>query len=97
MNDLFERAVGYFVLEHDIPDFGLIAGDRVYFGNDPQTAACLVVVAWDDEVHLCCRTDSGTLTEGYTGAAVPADAVVIGGALGVFRAFPGYFRKEAKQ
>lgn len=90
MNNLFERAVGYFVLEYDFPDWGLFVGDQIYIDSDPQTTARLVVATWDDKAHLCRNTDYGALWDCCTGAEAPACAEVFGGALFVQRALPVY-------
>jgi len=92
--DLIERATGYFVLETDIPLQGLLAGDQIYIDNDPQTTDRLVIAVWDDKAHICQRSPHGTLWDCCNDSIAPACAVVLGGALYIQRAIPGY-REEA--
>ena len=93
MENLIERAAGYLVLESDIPAQNLLAGDQIYIDDDPQTTARLVIGMWDNTAHICQREPSGRLLCWCCDCAAPADAVVVGGALYMSRAIPGY--KEA--
>ena len=90
MEQLLKQATGYLVLEADIPDHGLLAGDRIYINSDPQTTEQLVVGMWDDKAHLCQRLPSGTLLDCCSDTAAPPHAGANGGALYVSRAIPSY-------
>lgn len=93
MEKLFERAIGYFVMEFDVPSQGLLAGDQIYIDNDPQTTDRLVIAVWDDKAHICQRSPDGTLWDCCNDRIAPACAVVFGGALYIQRAIPGYIDK----
>ena len=90
MENLIERAAGYLVLESDIPAQNLLAGDQIYIDDDPQTTARLVIGVWDHKAHICQRNPNGRLWHWCCDCAAPADAVVVGGALYMSRAIPGY-------
>ena len=94
MENLMMQAVGYLVMESDIPAQGLLAGDQIYIDDDPQTDARLVIGVWDDKAHICQRSPGGTLWDCCNDSIAPACAVVLGGALYIQRAIPGY-REEA--
>lgn len=85
MENLIKRAVGYLVLEADIPSLGLLAGDCVYIDDDRNTNARLFVAEWGGKAHICSITDFGGIFDYGSHNLAPAGAKVIGRALYVLR------------
>ena len=90
LDKLYEKAVGYFVLECDIPSQGLLASDLIFVDNSSPLGARLVVATWGNTAHLCQILADGTFYDWCHHDVAPDNAVVIGKAARVLRTLPDY-------